>query len=132
MGAVPLHAQPDVRGYGHPVRRRHAAPERPVAARVPPRDHGVGPAPRDRPGGGVPRAQVWGGVSGVQGASAPVDLMPDAAFRIEQFRDYLALEAGDSVHTVANYVRDVRRLVGYAAARGAHRPEEVTRTGLRE
>jgi integrase/recombinase XerD len=56
----------------------------------------------------------------------------DAAFRVEQFRDYLALEAGDSAHTVANYVRDVRRLAGYAAAQGARRPEEVTSAALRE
>jgi integrase/recombinase XerD len=61
-----------------------------------------------------------------------VDLTPDAAFRVEQFRDYLALEAGDSAHTVTNYVRDVRRLAGYAAAKGARRPEDVTSTALRE
>ena len=57
---------------------------------------------------------------------------PDAAFRVDQFRDYLALEAGDSVHTVANYVRDVQRLAGYAATKGARRPEEVTSRQLRE
>jgi integrase/recombinase XerD len=61
-----------------------------------------------------------------------VDLTPDAAVRVEQFRDYLALEAGDSAHTVTNYVRDVRRLAGYAAAKGARRPEDVTSTALRE
>jgi len=59
-------------------------------------------------------------------------LAPDAAFRVEQFRDYLALEAGDSPHTVTNYVRDVRRLAGYAATQGAGRPQEVTSTQLRE
>ena len=63
-----------------------------------------------------------------------MDLAPaaDAAFRVDQFRDYLTLEAADSTHTVANYVRDVRRLAGYAAAKGAHGPEEVTSAQLRE
>ena len=65
-----------------------------------------------------------------------MDLSPasvaDAAFRVELFRDYLALEAGGSVHTVSNYVRDVRRFAGYSAAKGAHRPEDVTSTQLRE
>jgi len=56
----------------------------------------------------------------------------ERAFRLEQFRDYLALEAGSSPHTVSNYLRDVRRLVGYAAAKGAHHPEDVTSVQLRE
>jgi integrase/recombinase XerD len=51
---------------------------------------------------------------------------------VELFRDYLALEAGDSPHTVTNYVRDLRRLAGYAAARGARGPEDVTSAQLRE
>ena len=54
------------------------------------------------------------------------------AFRLEQFRDYLALEAGNSAHTVTNYLRDVRRLAGYAAQAGAERPEDVTSAQLRE
>ena len=61
-----------------------------------------------------------------------MDLTTEAAFRIEQFRDFLALEAGDSAHTVANYLRDVRRLAGYAATKGARRPEDVTSALLRE
>ena len=56
----------------------------------------------------------------------------ERTFRVEQFRDYLALEAGTSPHTVSNYVRDVRRLVGYAAGKGAHHPEDVTSVQLRE
>ncbi|PYO28202.1 MAG: site-specific tyrosine recombinase XerD, partial [Gemmatimonadetes bacterium] len=56
----------------------------------------------------------------------------ERAFRVEQFRDYLAFEAGTSPHTVSNYVRDVRRLVGYAAGKGAHHPEDVTSVQLRE
>ena len=56
----------------------------------------------------------------------------ERTFRVEQFRDYLALEAGTSPHTVSNYVRDIRRLVGYAAGKGAHHPEDVTSVQLRE
>ena len=54
------------------------------------------------------------------------------AFRLEQFRDYLALEAGNSRHTVDNYLRDVRRLVDYAAGQGARGPDQVTAVQLRE
>jgi len=61
-----------------------------------------------------------------------VDLTTEAAFRVEQFRDFLALEAGDSAHTVANYLRDVRRLAAYAGTKGARRPEDVTSGLLRE
>src|SRR5437773_1016742 len=131
-GTVPPHTQPDVRGHGHAVPRRHVAPQRPVAAGVSSRGHGDGPALRGRPGRGVPRAHVRGRVPGVQGAGAPVDLTTEAAFRVEQFRDYLALEAGDSAHTVANYVRDVRRLAAYAGSKGARRPEDVTSALVRE
>src|SRR5882762_1585564 len=56
----------------------------------------------------------------------------EAAYRVEQFRDFLALEAGDSAHTVANYIRDVRRLARYAGTKGARRPEDVTAALLRE
>jgi integrase/recombinase XerD len=58
--------------------------------------------------------------------------LADAPFRVELFRDYLALEAGGSAHTVTNYVRDVRRFAGYAATKGAHRPDAVTGALLRE
>ena len=54
------------------------------------------------------------------------------SFRLEQFRDYLALEAGNSRHTVESYVRDVRRLVTHAAGKGVTRPDEVTAAQLRE
>ena len=54
------------------------------------------------------------------------------AFRLEQFRDYLALEAGNSRHTVENYLRDVRRLAEYAAGQGAQGPDQVTAVQLRE
>jgi len=59
-------------------------------------------------------------------------LSPPLAFRLEQFRDYLALEAGSSHHTVESYVRDVRRLVTHAAGKGVTRPDEVTAAQLRE
>src|SRR5205807_4062372 len=49
-----------------------------------------------------------------------------------QYLDFLALEAGDSPHTVASYVRVVRRLAGYACTKGARRPEDVTSGLLRE
>jgi integrase/recombinase XerD len=51
---------------------------------------------------------------------------------VELFRDYLALEAGDSPHTVTNYVRDLRRFAGYAATQGARGPGDVTSAQLRE
>jgi len=54
------------------------------------------------------------------------------AFRLEQFRDYLALEAGQSAHTVENYLRDLRRLATHAAAKGARAPTDLTAAQLRE
>ena len=54
------------------------------------------------------------------------------AFQVEQFRDYLALESGNSTNTVSNYVRDVRRLADYAATKGARGPADVTSAQLRE
>ena len=54
------------------------------------------------------------------------------AFRLEQFRDYLALEAGNSPHTVENYLRDIRRLAEYGRSKGVRGPAEVTAARLRE
>jgi len=54
------------------------------------------------------------------------------AFWLEGFRDYLALEAGHSPHTVENYLRDLRRLVEFAAGRGIEEPTGLTRPLLRE
>src|SRR5439155_10390126 len=47
-------------------------------------------------------------------------------------RDSLALVAANSGHSVTNYVRDVRRLAGHAAAQGARGPADVTSVALRE
>ena len=48
------------------------------------------------------------------------------AFVLEQFGDYLALEAGLSPHTVAAYGRDIARLAEFALANGAREPGGVT------
>jgi integrase/recombinase XerD len=56
----------------------------------------------------------------------------ERAFRVEQFRDYLALEAGHSPHTVESYLRDVRRLATHAAGRGVHGPAGITTAHLRD
>jgi integrase/recombinase XerD len=53
-------------------------------------------------------------------------------FRLEAFRDYLALEAGHSGNTVEAYLRDLRRLAQFAASMGARGPDAVTRAHLRE
>ena len=56
----------------------------------------------------------------------------ERAFLVEGFRDYLALEAGHSAHTVENYLRDIRRLVQFAEMKRARTPGAVTRTMLRD
>ena len=56
----------------------------------------------------------------------------ERAFLVEGFRDYLALEAGHSGHTVENYLRDIRRLVQFAEMKRAKSPGAVTRTMLRD
>lgn len=55
----------------------------------------------------------------------------DRAFHLEGFRDYLAVEAGDSRNTVDSYVRDVRRLAQWAAGQGLRIPQAVTATHAR-
>jgi len=54
------------------------------------------------------------------------------AFHLERFREYLALEAGNSRHTVDSYLRDTTRLAEYATGKGADRPERLTAAQLRE
>jgi integrase/recombinase XerD len=54
------------------------------------------------------------------------------AFHLERFRDYLALEAGNSGNTVESYLRDITRLAEYATSRGAKTPEQLSAAQLRE
>jgi integrase/recombinase XerD len=54
------------------------------------------------------------------------------AFHLERFREYLALEAGNSRNTVESYLRDVTRLAEYGASRGARGPELLSAAQLRE
>ncbi|MGH7675316.1 MAG: site-specific integrase, partial [Gemmatimonadales bacterium] len=56
----------------------------------------------------------------------------DPAFRLDQFGDYLALEAAGSRNTIEAYGRDVRRLATYAAGQGVAGPGDLTPTRLRE
>jgi integrase/recombinase XerD len=56
----------------------------------------------------------------------------ERAFWLGPFRDYLALEAGNSPNTVEAYLRDLRRLAQFAAAQGLAGPAEVTRGHLRD
>jgi integrase/recombinase XerD len=64
--------------------------------------------------------------------TSSVDEKAARAFHLEGFRDYLALEAGHSPHTVDNYLRDLRRLSQFAAGRGLAGPDRLGRTDLRE
>jgi integrase/recombinase XerD len=54
------------------------------------------------------------------------------AFQLERFRDYLALEAASSRHTVDNYLRDITRLAEYATSRGLKSPEQLSASQLRD
>ncbi len=54
------------------------------------------------------------------------------AFQLERFRDYLALEAGNSGNTVESYLRDITRLAEYATSHGAKTPEQLFAAQLRE
>ena len=59
---------------------------------------------------------------------------PDIAreFLLERFADFLALEQGASPRTSEAYLRDVGRLAGFAIARGAPAPVDVTARVLRD
>lgn len=63
--------------------------------------------------------------------NAPADAR-ERAFWLEGFRDYLAIESGTAANTVENYVRDVRRLIGFLTSRGIPGPEGITPPVLRE
>jgi integrase/recombinase XerD len=60
-----------------------------------------------------------------------VNVAPPAFF-LEPFRDYLALEAGNSPHTVDNYLRDIRRFALHAASGGAKAPADVSGARVRD
>lgn len=55
----------------------------------------------------------------------------ERAFQLDQFADYLTLEAGHSGNTVVSYLRDLGRLVGWLAAHQIQAPAAVTPKGLR-
>jgi len=55
-----------------------------------------------------------------------------AAFALEPFRDYLALEAGHSRHTVDNYLRDIRRFAAHVLAGGGKGPGDASSAGVRD
>jgi integrase/recombinase XerD len=57
---------------------------------------------------------------------------PTRAFWLEGFRDHLALEAGNSPHTVANYGRDLDRMAAYMVDRGVVVPDRVTPALVRD
>ena len=54
------------------------------------------------------------------------------AFRLEQFTDFLGVEAGTSRHTVEGYHHDVLRLAQYATSAGLKDPAAITTPHLRE
>ncbi|HEX6643649.1 MAG TPA: site-specific tyrosine recombinase XerD [Gemmatimonadales bacterium] len=56
----------------------------------------------------------------------------ESAFRLQLFRDYLALEAGSSENTIAAYLRDLRRLGEFALSKGVGDPAAMTRHHLRD
>ena len=56
----------------------------------------------------------------------------DRDFWLEGFRDFLALEAGNSANTVEAYMRDLRRLGEFATSRGVRNPNRLTRSLLRD
>ena len=56
----------------------------------------------------------------------------DRDFVLESFRDHLSLEAGSSANTVEAYLRDLRRLGEFAAAKGVSSPAGLTRPMLRD
>jgi integrase/recombinase XerD len=54
------------------------------------------------------------------------------AFRLEQFNDYLALEAGSSPRTLEAYGRDLRRFVEFSVLKGVASPQEMSAKLARE
>ena len=65
-------------------------------------------------------------------SSGSLRVQIDRDFWIESFRDYLALEAGNSANTVEAYLRDLRRLGEFATARGVRDPGKLSLRLLRD
>ncbi len=65
-------------------------------------------------------------------AASPGPVGDTRAFWLEGFRDHLALEAGNSQHTVTNYSRDLSRMVAYVTERGVTAPDGVTPSLIRD
>src|SRR5207249_3282526 len=74
----------------------------------------------------VPRApRQRGGLSRAHRPFAVSAAASPAAFQLALFRDFLALEAGNSANTVENYLRDVRRFADWATSQGKAEPSAV-------
>ena len=55
-----------------------------------------------------------------------------AAFRLDDFRDYLSLEQGTSTLTLDAYGRDIARLADFALTKGVRSPGDLVARSLRE
>ncbi len=78
-----------------------------------------------------PPARTSSAASAAPRASGPIG-RAGAAYHLERFQDYLALEAGNSGNTVASYLRDIARLAEHATSQGVKRPEQLSAAQLRE
>ena len=65
-------------------------------------------------------------------AESPGRRTGESSFYLEPFGDHLSLERGHSPNTVENYLRDLRRLVQYAASKRVKDPGAISRALLRD
>jgi integrase/recombinase XerD len=65
-------------------------------------------------------------------SAGPLRAQIERDFWLESFRDFLALEAGNSANTVESYLRDLRRLGEFATSRGVRDPAKLTLRLLRD
>ncbi len=56
----------------------------------------------------------------------------ERSYYVEQFADYLSLEAGHSHNTVENYTRDIRRMIQCLEGYGVHRADRVEFSHVRD